>query len=233
MQPEQPMTTVTLEALTGVLGISMHIAKKLVKQKVFQKLKRGQYELAVSVQAYIRTVVETEVRDSVEAIKVADEVSVAELGKVLGIGEHWLQQLEGRGVLRKSARGRYPLAASVQAYTQFKVESEVARSIPEETSPGERVKAERARKLKLENDERELLLVAMPDALATLDVIVGSLKSDLAGVPARVTDDVAWRRRIEDGIESVLRDFADRARKAGDALAQGRDPYSAVEATDV
>ncbi len=50
---------------------------------------------------------------------------------------------------------------------------------------------------------------------------------------ARVTDDVAWRRRIEDGIESVLRDFADRARKAGDALAQGRDPYSAVEATDV
>jgi hypothetical protein len=211
----------------------MHTAKKLVKQKVFQKLKRGHYSLAASVQAYVRTVFETEVRAGLDAAKRADELPISDLGRVLGVTERWIQQLEAQGVLRKSARGRYPHAGSVQAYIKYKVDSEVARAIPEETTPGERVKAERARKLKLENDERELLLVAMPDALATLDFIVGSLKSDLAGIPARVTDDVAWRRRIEDGIESVLRDFADRARKAGDALAQGRDPYSAVDATDV
>ncbi|WP_409560204.1 hypothetical protein [Hyphomicrobium sp. MC8b] len=232
MQPEQPKASVTLEALTDVLGITMHAAKKLVKQKLFQKVQRGRYDLAASVQTYIRTVVETEVRGALDAAKVDDEVSVTDLGKVLGVGERWVQQLDAQGILTKSARGRYPLAASVQAYTQFKVESEVARAIPEETSAGERVKAERARKLKLENDERELLLVAMPEALTALDVIVGPLKAGLAGVPARVTDDIAERRRIEDAIEVVLKDLAKRLEQAGDAMRQGRDPYSAVEAAD-
>ncbi|WP_024275975.1 hypothetical protein [Hyphomicrobium sp. 802] len=232
MQPEQPKASVTLEALTDVLGITMHAAKKLVKQKLFQKVQRGRYDLAASVQTYIRTVVETEVRGALDAAKVDDEVSVTDLGKVLGVGERWVQQLDAQGILTKSARGRYPLAASVQAYTLFKVESEVARAIPEETSAGERVKAERARKLKLENDERELLLVAMPEALTALDVIVGPLKAGLAGVPARVTDDIAERRRIEDAIEVVLKDLAKRLEQAGDAMRQGRDPYSAVEAAD-
>lgn len=232
MQPEQPKPTVTLEVLADVLGISLHAAKKLAKQKLFQKEQRGRYDLSASVQAYIRTVVESEVRGALEATKVDDEVSVSDLGKVLGVGERWVQQLDAQGILTKSARGRYPLASSVQAYTKFKVESEVARAIPEETSAGERVKAERARKLKLENDERELLLVAMPEALAALDLIVGPIKAGLAGVPARVTDDIAERRRIEDAIESVLTDIADRLDKVGAAMAAGHDPDTALEAAD-
>ena len=58
----------------------------------------------------------------------------------------------------------------------------------------------------------------MPDALAPVGrhrwlIQIGSRRRP----GARVTD-VSWRRN-EDGIESVLRDLADRAPKAGDALA--------------
>jgi phage terminase Nu1 subunit (DNA packaging protein) len=232
MQPEQPKAAVTLEALADVLGITLHAAKKALKQNLFERLQRGRYALAASVQAYHRADVESAVRRAFEATKPEDEVSVSRLGEVLGIGERWVQQLEAQGVLRKSARGRYPLAASVQAYTQFKVDSEVSRANPEETTPGERVKIERARKLKLENDERERQTVLMPDALIALDVIFGMIKAGFAGVPARVTDDVALRRRIEDGNEAVLRDLARRFRKAASAMREGRDPDAAVEEDD-
>lgn len=156
-----------------------------------------------------------------------DDVSVALLAGVLGITERWVQQLERQGVLEKTGRGRYALAKSVQAYIKFKVESEVARATPDASNPGERVKAERARKLKLENDETELRTIAMTAALETLDAIVGPLKADLAGVPATVTDDIAERRRIEDAIESVTARLADRFAQAGAALRTGGDPYSA------
>ena len=163
---------------------------------------------------------------------VHDEISVKFLAEVLGVGERWVQQLEKQGVIKKSGHGRYDLAASVQAYIKFKVESEVARVTPEETSPGERVKAERARKLKLENDEREHRLVATPDAIAALDAIVGPLTAGLAGVPARLSDDVAERRRIEHEIDAVLRGLADRFKKASGDLRAGRDPLSADEEDD-
>ena len=163
---------------------------------------------------------------------VHEEISVKFLAETLGIGERWVQSLEKQGVLKKSGHGRYDLAASVQAYIKFKIESEVARAIPDESSPGERVKAERARKLKFENDEKEHRLAHMSDAIAAIDAIVGPLKADLSGVPARVSDDVATRRRIEDAIDTVLRGLADRFRKAGSALREGRDPLSADDEDD-
>lgn len=163
---------------------------------------------------------------------VHEEISVKLLAGILGVSERWVQQLEKQGVLKKNGRSRYDLAASVQAYTKFKVESEVARAVPEESNPGERVKAERARKLKLDNDEKERRLVQMPSAVAALDAIVGPLKADLAGVSARVTDDVALRRRIEDATDAVLRGLADRFAKAGRDLRAGRDPLSAGDEDD-
>lgn len=129
MRDEQEMKTLSLGALANALGITRYNAEQLEKNKVFTKVKRGQYVLADCVKAFIRLRVETEVRDGLEAAKRADEVSISYLGEVLGIGERWVQQLEAQGVLRKSARGRYPLATSVRAYTKFKVDSEVARAI--------------------------------------------------------------------------------------------------------
>lgn len=154
------------------------------------------------------------------------EVGADDLAALLGITPRWLQKLEKKGIISKAKRGRYPLPQSVQAYIKFKIESALSRMQPEETNPGERVKAERARKLKLENDEKEHRLVTTSDAISALDHIVGQLKADLAGVPARVSDDVPTRRRVEDALDTVLGGLADRFRKTSRDLQTGGDPLS-------
>ena len=158
-------------------------------------------------------------------------VSGAQLGSVLGLSARRVQQLGKQGVFRKSGRGQYTLAECVQGYIDWKLKSEIERR-DDVTTADEQVKIERARKLRLENEQTERNLVPVSAAVAAIDVIVGPLKSDLSGVPARVTDDVAERRRIEDAINTVLTDIADRFGEACDALRSGRDPLSTDEEDD-
>lgn len=158
---------------------------------------------------------------------VDDEISTEKLAHVLGLTPQRIGQLTQSGVLGKLGHGRYALAANVQAYVAYKVENESRRADGDRSNPGDEVKRERARKLKLENDEREHALVDTSDAIAALDAIVGLLRADLAGVPARVTDDVPLRRQIEHAIDATLGGLADRLKKASADLRTGRDPDAA------
>lgn len=159
-----------------------------------------------------------------------EKISAKMLGSLLGITERWVRELETQGFIVKVGYGKYDLAESIQGYVRYVRESEVAKH---EEVPNSRdlFEAERARKLKLENDLKDNLLVETPDAMAAIDMIFGEVRTALAGIPARLTEDVAERRRIEDGIDQVLSDLADRLDKAGSALAEGRDPLEA-DATD-
>lgn len=156
-----------------------------------------------------------------------DEISTENLGRVLGLTPQRIGQLTQTGVLSKLGHGRYSLPAAVQAYVAYKVENESRRAAGDSSNPGDAVKMERARKLRLENDEREHALVDTSDAIAALDAIVGLLRADLAGVPARVTDDVPLRRQIEHAIDAVLGGLADRFRQVSADLRAGRDPDAA------
>lgn len=232
MQPEQPKPDVSLDTLMNILGLTRHTAKALAKRGIFNKSRRGHYALNSSVQAYIQLTVASEVKTMPEAAISVDKVSVSSLAKILGITERRVQRLETESVLKKTARGRYPLSGSVQAYMIFKVQSEVSRAKRDETTPGERVKLERARKLKLENDQTESKLIALTDVLICLDATLGPLKSSLSGVPARVTNDVPLRHRIENAIEVVLNDLSKRFKKAAAALEKGSDPYPDLQDND-
>ena len=90
----------------------------------------------------------------------------------------------------------------------------------------EAFEAERARKLKLENDNREALLMDTSDGLAAIDHIFGEVRTGLAGIAAKASDDVAMRRRIDDAIDTILADMAKRFDQAGAALRSGRDPLA-------
>jgi hypothetical protein len=89
----------------------------------------------------------------------------------------------------------------------------------------------KARQAELTVAERERELLPTGEAIAAVDAIVGPIKADLAGVPARATDDVLLRRKIEDAIDSVLAGLAARFEKAGADLRAGRDPLE-IDAAD-
>lgn len=158
-------------------------------------------------------------------------LTATELGSVIGVSARRVQQLAKQGIFSKDGRSKYPLAASVKAYIDWKLKSEIERR-DDATTADESVKIERARKLRLENEQTERSLVSMASAVGAVDAIVGPIRSELAGVPARVTNDVGKRRAIEDAINRVLQAIDRRLRKAGEALEAGRDPLQAGEEDD-
>lgn len=163
----------------------------------------------------------------------ADDRSVvkgAELGRILGdppFTDRWVRELADRGYLTRVDRGLYDLEKSVKGYLRFVRETEVRAAADTPTKSD--YDRERARRLKLANDEQESKLLDTDLGVAAVELIVGMLRTDLAGVPARITEDVALRRRAEDAIDTVLAGLAGRFAKARDALRQGRDPSEADE----
>lgn len=156
-------------------------------------------------------------------------VSAPALGALLGKTDRWVRGLENDGVFTKAERGLYPLAPSLQAYVAHVRESEIAKAA-REPSAKTAIDRERARKLRLENDARERELIPMDEALAAIDFILAEVRNGLAGVAARVSDDVRERRRIDDQIDAVLGDLDTKLREAGAALEAGRAPVAAFDA---
>lgn len=156
-------------------------------------------------------------------------ISSSQLAEVLGLTERRVQQLEAEGVFRNVGEGRskrFVLSDAVRAWKE-KSEIEADEAIQSASTSREAFEFERARKMKLENDQREALLIETPDALAAIDLIVGQITTGLAGIPARYTDDLAERRKLEELHADVLRELSDRHEQAGAALREGRDPLEA------
>ena len=152
------------------------------------------------------------------------KLSSGELGAVLGLTERRVQQLEDEGVLRNVGSGRskrFVLADAVQAML---LKSEMDAQQADVGSSREKFEAARALKLELANAENQKRLVPTEIAVAAIEHIVGMMRTDLAAVPARITEDVALRRRATDAIDTVLGGLAKRMAKAGDAVRSGIDP---------
>lgn len=147
------------------------------------------------------------------AATIDEEISTTELAFLCGLTERRVQQLAELGVFEKVRRGRFKRKAAAKAYTDYSVKSEIDRRV-EGLNSKEQFEAERARKLKNENDARERLLIEMPAALAAIDLIFGEVRTALSGIAARYTEDVAERRRLEDEIDQVLADLANRLDQA-------------------
>lgn len=161
-------------------------------------------------------------------------ISSSQLGDVLGMTERRVQQLEAESVFENVGKGRskrYRLADAVQALLA-KSQMDGKRAAETSSSSREMFEAERARKLKLENDQNEAMLLETPMALSAIDMIFGEVRTALAGISARYSEDVAERRRLDDVIDTALADLTDRLGKAGAALAAGRDPFAADAAHD-
>lgn len=157
-------------------------------------------------------------------------IEAPQLARILNITERRVQQLVKQG-LPRTARGRYPLVASVHFYI-----ATLRENRPETSS----IEQARLRKLIAQADREELELarernqvVAIDDAMAAIGRAIGECRAKLLALPSKLAPEVALEKSkpmcraiIETGIHDALADLAsaglqDDARR--DPRARGRD----------
>ncbi|MBX9740504.1 MAG: hypothetical protein K2X62_10540 [Beijerinckiaceae bacterium] len=134
-------------------------------------------------------------------------LTTAQAGALLELSAERIRQLIGAGYIEKHGKDQVPLVSAVRGYIRFLKDDERKAS---RTAAVSRVQIARAREIEFKIAEREHRLIDIAEHEDLFAEAFGSIRSGLAGVPARVTRDVELRRRIEAGIDDVLRRAADR-----------------------
>lgn len=143
---------------------------------------------------------------------------------LLMVTTDWVRKLTAQGWIPKIAKDQYRVADVVQGYIKY-LKDETRKA--SKTASASRVQDARAEEIRLRVDEKRgaLLEQGQAEAINVIDEFFGGLKSDLMAIPARVTSDIALRRRIEDEIGGAFGKAgkravaaADRVKSAGETL---------------
>lgn len=126
-----------------------------------------------------------------------------------------LQQLVKEGFIPKPSRGRYSLIGVVHG--RIDALQEASRS-GTALAAENRIRDARAKEIEIRTAKLANKLCDTEEALASMSAIVGMVRTEMSGVPARVTRDLNVRRQIEDAIRSGLNRVADRLRREASAL---------------
>lgn len=159
------------------------------------------------------------------------QVTTPDLAVILGVTERRVQQLEAAGVFAKAGHGEWDLPAAVQAYIRHRVAAKTKRTATAGKAE-EKLKAAKAAREELKLNVERAALIGTDEALQALDEIMGPLRADLAGVPARVTREMALRDKIENEIDAALGRAADTLAARGAAIRSRGDLGEAAEADD-
>ena len=136
-------------------------------------------------------------------------IPVGQAARLLMISEERIRQLVKQGyVPRSEKRGYVQLVGSVQGYLRYLKDDE-RRSA--KSAADSRVRDARALEIELRIAERTRDLIPIEDALTDMAELAGMVRSELAGLPARLTRIIDERQKIETEIDGVLSRLAERA----------------------
>lgn len=136
----------------------------------------------------------------------AKGTSDAAVGKHLDLSRQRVPQLVAEGVFKKTKGGKLDLDECRIAYIRFLRATERRVNQSAETN---KFRDARAREIDLRIAREEMKLIDIDDVDALVGEIVGGFRSDLSGVPAACTRDLAMRRLIEMQLNGAI----DRCRK--------------------
>ena len=140
------------------------------------------------------------------------------MAAVRGLDASHVRSTDGAG------RGRFRLGPLVQSYAgHLRKQLEEAR----EDDSDDAIRFERARKLRIENDREERLLIETEEAIATLEDIVGTIRAELSGLPVRATRDMDLRKKLEKDVAGILERTIERLGKRLAALQAGDAAFEA------
>ena len=151
-----------------------------------------------------------------------------EIGRLIGLTGRRVTQMADEGKIPKPVNGKYNAPAVIRALLNGAKE----RRAP---TPLEKAQAKRAEEIAAEIADRRAAkrgeLIAVDAAVAIFDELVAAVRSEIVGLPARVTRDMALRRKLEDEVDASLGRIARRCGDAANDARTGRAPSDA-EAED-
>ena len=130
----------------------------------------------------------------------AHEVTGTALSAVLGLSLRRVQQLAADGTIPRNG-DLFRLGDAVQAYVKW-IKASQERSKPSEAR--ERLLLARAEQIEMANRERAHALIDTEEALAAVDQVCGAFRTELGGLPARLTRDLDRRDEITKEIDGLL-----------------------------
>ena len=145
----------------------------------------------------------------------ADVATTARITDLIGIGGERLNQLSKDGWFKQLGKNRWNIAAVVKGFIKYKNDADRRTS---KSAVQSRVSAARAREIELRIAKQTGELCETQEALALVDDILGTLRSELSGLPAMVTRDLKMRSEIEKCVNDILNRVSRRLDLQAEAL---------------
>ena len=130
-------------------------------------------------------------------------VSTADLSAILGITDRHIQRLENEGVLRKTDYGEWDLAEAVQAYLGRLLKAKPRQSGGARQAE-DRLKAVKAQREELKLANERSALIPTPEAVRIMEETIGILRTEFAGLGARITRDAGLGARLDAEVGAVI-----------------------------
>lgn len=147
-------------------------------------------------------------------------IPIGQAARLLMISDERIRQLQKQGYIPKAEkRGMVQLVGAVQGYLRYLKDDE-RRSA--KSAADSRVRDARALEIELRVAERSRDLIPVEDALADMAELAAAVRSELAGLPARLTRIMDERQKIETEVDGVLTRLSERAAQKAAALEDGR-----------
>lgn len=122
----------------------------------------------------------------------------------------WVRELVKLGFIPRPARGCYVIGDVVHGRIDS-LQDEAKRA--SRTASESRVRDARAREIELRTAREEAKLIETDEAIASINEVLAILKSEAAGLPARVTRDDQLREKIATEVDDIFRRASDRWEK--------------------
>jgi hypothetical protein len=159
----------------------------------------------------------------------SDVISTEQASRLLMISGERIRQLVKMEYIPRIAKGRLPLVGVVQGYIRF-LKDEERRSSKSATAS--RMQDAKASLIDINIKERLRQLVPVEDAQAAFDIVLGKVREEFDGLPARTTRDMELRRKLEAEVNDSLKRIADAIAASAEFFEKGGELPSTGSADD-
>ena len=158
-------------------------------------------------------------------------VGLTDAAKLIGKSIQHVRDLVRDGFVPEPVGGKYLVTDVASGALKAR---DAADRRASKSAADSRLRDIKAEEVQLRMDEKRKVQVAAGQAAAVhvIDEFFGGLKADLLAIPARVTLDVALRRKIEDGLYQAFGAAAKRAVHAADRIESAGTTIRSATAAD-